>query len=50
MSRGARLCLLLALVGAAPACGKFRKSRECGELAGAVNAFIGETTKAVPTE
>ena len=44
-----------ALVAAALACGlvgcgKFQKNKECGDVAGAVNAFISETKKAVPAE
>ena len=45
---GRRLALLALL--AAAGCGKFQKNRECTELAGAVNAFIGETQKAISSD
>jgi hypothetical protein len=50
VSAGSRLALIFALASAFTACGKFQKNKECGELAGAVNAFIDETKKAVPAE
>jgi hypothetical protein len=50
VSAGSRLALIFAVASALGGCGKFQKNKECGELAGAVNAFIDETKKAVPVE
>jgi hypothetical protein len=45
-----RALVFLVFAGALSGCGKFQKNKECGDLAGAVNAFIDETKKAVPAE
>lgn len=51
MLAGSRLAIVFpALACLLGGCGKFQKNKECGDLAGAVNAFIGETKKAVPAE